>query len=111
LNKPRNFDVLKNIALVRNNIDGFLKRLFETAILNNAKKNPKNNQYEESFKRFCIYLFIIGKDEFRNFYILEQHKARALRAPFIIFHYTFLMNNIHTQNHIHHKINQYNYNY
>lgn len=59
----------KNIASIPNNIDGFLKRLFETAILNNAKKNPKNNQYEESFKRFCTYLFIIGKDAFRNFYI------------------------------------------
>lgn len=59
----------KNIASISNNIDGFLKRLFETAILNNTKKNPKNNQYKESFKRFCTYLFIIGKDAFRNFYI------------------------------------------
>lgn len=63
----------KNIASVPNNIDGFLKRLFKTAILNNAKRNLKNNQCEESsresFKRFCTYLFIIGKNAFRNFYI------------------------------------------
>lgn len=59
----------KNIASIPNNIDGFLKRFFETAILNNAKKNPKNNRYEESFKRFCTYLFIIGKNAFGNFYI------------------------------------------
>lgn len=59
----------KSIALIPNNIDGFFKQLFETAVLNNTKLNPKNNQYEQSFKRFCTYLFIVGKDTFHNFYI------------------------------------------
>lgn len=59
----------KSIASIPSNIDGFLKRLFETAIINNSKTNSKNNQYEESFKRFCTYLFIVGKDAFHNFYI------------------------------------------
>ena len=59
----------KSIASIPNNIDGFLKQLFETAVLNNSKTNPKKNRYKESFKRFCTYLFIVGKDVFRNFYI------------------------------------------
>lgn len=67
------FEQAEKLRCLKKNIDGFFKRLFQTAILNNAKKNPKNNQYEESsrksFKRFCTYLFIIGKNAFRNFYI------------------------------------------
>lgn len=57
--------------ITSNNIHGFLKQLFETGILNSSKTNPKKNQYEESFKKFCTYLFIIGKDVFRNFYTLS----------------------------------------